>query len=430
MSQYFSLISKEPVVNLPLNAYSPTDAYFKSAPNGGTSNITSSTNFDSTKGCQFNNNTSISFNGFDTSTTISFNLFTLSTGTSSNSIYTTLLSVGDISILGNTSNSLVLQVMNQRNAYFSSNTISIDDGWHYITLKIDVVSGISTVTLYVDAFNKYVPSIMTSFPTLQTSIKPIKLGNSQYSAYVLDLSIFNTSLTDIEIQKLFCFFRKNATPNILPVITTTQTYDSVTITATTSPNVKELIITCDKVVGGVKIGDKLNNNNTTYTSAKLTEGIIYEFNVSVIFICDPVPKVCCSNPKIVCSSSKCPIIDKSKSSNDQLVLDIIGNQFVELIIKCDTIIDNNPINTKLNTNNSDYTSPVLPIGIYNFGIYIRNQNNDLIFCRNIYLNVGKIVPKNPILESNLPLLAIILGTMYGIMIISSARYLLTGNNSR
>lgn len=428
MSQYFTLINKEPIVNLPLNAYSPTDTYFKSAPNGGTSTITSSTNFDSTKGCQFNNSTSVSFNGFDTSTTISFNLFTLSTGTSSNNIYTTLLSVGDISILGNTSNSLILQVMNQRNAYFSNNTISIDDGWHYITLKIDVVSGISTVTLYVDAFNKYVPTTMTSFPTFQTSIKPIKLGNSQYSAYILDLSIFNTSLTDIEIQKLFCFYRKNATPNILPTITTTQTYDSVTITATSSPNVRELIITCDKVVGGVRIGDKLNNNNTTYTSAKLTEGVNYNFNVSALFICDIVPRVC-SNPRITCSSSTCPIIDRSKSSNNQLILDIRGNQFVDLIIKCDTVIDNNPINTKLNNNNSNYTSPVLPIGIYNFNIHIKNQNNELIFCRNIYINVGEIVPKNPILESNLSLLAIILGTMYGIMILSSTKYLLTGNNS-
>jgi hypothetical protein len=125
MSQYFTLINKEPIVNLPLNTYAITDAYFKSAPNGGTSTITSSTTFDSTKGCQFNTNTSVSFNGFDTSTTISFNLFTLSTGTSSNNIYTTLLSVGDISILGNTSNSLILQVMNQRNAYLSNNTILI-----------------------------------------------------------------------------------------------------------------------------------------------------------------------------------------------------------------------------------------------------------------------------------------------------------------
>lgn len=419
MSQYFTLINKEPIVNLPLNTYSSTDTYFKSAPNGGTSTITSSSIFDRTKGCQFNNNTSVSFNGFDTSTTINFNLFTLSTGTSSSNIYTTLLSIGDISILGNTSNSLILQVMNQRNSYFSNNTIPIDDGWHYITLKIDVVSGISNVTLYIDAYKKYVPTTMTSFPTSQTLIKPIKLGNSQYSANITDLSIFNISLTESEIQKLYCFFRKNATPNILPTITTTQSsFNKVTITATSDPNIKELIITCDKIVGGVRAGDKLNTSDTTYTSADLTEGVTYGFNVSVLFFCETAPKVC-SNPTIVCSSSTCPIIDKSRSTYNQLVLNITGIQFADLIIKCDNVINNIPINTKLNTNNSNYTSPILPVGIYNFNIHIKTQNNELIFCRNIYLNVGNLVPKNMYLQNNMSLLAIILGTMYGIMIISS-----------
>jgi len=87
MSKYFKAIGQDPIVDLPLYSYPPTNTYFQSAPNGGTTTITSTTNFDSIKGCEFNNITSVSFNGFDTSTTICFNLYTISTGTSSNTDY-------------------------------------------------------------------------------------------------------------------------------------------------------------------------------------------------------------------------------------------------------------------------------------------------------------------------------------------------------
>lgn len=501
MSQYFQAIGQDPIVNLPLYSYSPTVSYFQSAPNGGTTTITSSTNFDSVKGCEFNSNTSVSFNGFDTSTTICFNLYTISTGTSSSNINTTLLSVGDISVIADTSNSLLLRVMNQRNAYSSSKSITINDGWHYITLVINIVSGVSTVTLYVDAYNKYNPITMTSFPVTQTNIKPITIGRSQYNGYITDLGIFNTALTDANVQKLFCTFIKNPKPNVLPTISTDRTYNSMTINASGGSNIKELIIICDKAINGIAPGNKLNTNNTNYTANNLVEGNTYNFTVSVLFLCDPVPRIC-SNP-ICVVKAVCPVINTSSSTSNQLILNINGNNFSELIIKCDNIVGSTPINTKLNTsnsnysspillpgtynftvsikdsldnvttcniitkvvnlicpiidksssksdqlimsitggqfsdllitcdntvgniapgtklntNNSSYSSPILPIGIYNFAINIKDQNGNFTFCRNIYINVGEIVPKNMLLANNLPLLAIILGTMYGFMIL-------------
>jgi len=503
MSQYFLAIGQDPVVNLPLYSYATTSSYFQSAPNGGTTNITSSTRFDAIKGCEFNNNTNVSFNGFNTSTTICFNLYTISTGTSSTNINTTLLSVGDISIISNTSNSLRLQVMNQRNAYLSENTISINDGWHYVTLKIDVVNNISTVKLYIDAYNTYIPLTMTSYPTTQTSVNSIKLGGSQYNANVTDLAIFNSALTDANIQKLFCTFIKNPLPNVLPNITTNQTYNTMTINASGGSNIRELIITCDKLVNGIAIGNKLNTSNTNYTASNLVEGNTYNFTVSVLFLCDPVPRIC-SNPRCVVKAV-CPVINTSSSTSNQLILNINGNSFSDLIIKCDNIVGSTPINTKLNTdnsnysspillpgtynftisikdsldnittcniitkvvslicpiidnsssksnqliismtggqfydllitcdntvnniapgtklntNNSNYSSPILPIGIYNFAINVVDRAGNKSFCRNIYINVGEIVPRDKILESTMPLLAIILGTMYGFMILCS-----------
>ena len=416
MSEYLKAIGQNPIVDLPLYAYQPTNSYFQSAPNGGTTTITSSTNFDSIKGCEFNSTTSVSFDGFDTSTTISFNLYTVSTGTSSNNINTTLLSIGDISVIADTSNSLFLRVMNQRNAYLSSKSITINDGWHYITLVINVVNGISTVTLYIDGYTKYSPLTMTSFPVTQTVIKPIKLGSSQYNAYVTDLGIFNNALTDDNIKKLFCYFRKNPKPNVIPTITTSRTYNTMTINASTESNVQELIITCNKIVNGIPIGQKINTNNTNMTASNLIEGLDYVFSVNVLFFCDPIPKPCC-NPIPCAVKASCPVLDTSKSTRDQLNLAINGNSFLDLIITCDNIVGNTPINTKLNNNNSNYTSPILPIGTYNFKISIKDSQGNIIFCNIISKTVDVLSPKNMSLANDLPLLAIILGTMYGFMIL-------------
>lgn len=275
----------------------------------------------------------------------------------------------------------------------------------------------------------------------------------------------------------------------------------MTINASGGSNIKELIIICDKAINGIAPGNKLNTNNTNYTANNLVEGNTYNFTVSVLFLCDPVPRIC-SNP-ICVVKAVCPVINTSSSTSNQLILNINGNNFSELIIKCDNIVGSTPINTKLNTsnsnysspillpgtynftvsikdsldnvttcniitkvvnlicpiidksssksdqlimsitggqfsdllitcdntvgniapgtklntNNSSYSSPILPIGIYNFAINIKDQNGNFTFCRNIYINVGEIVPKNMLLANNLPLLAIILGTMYGFMIL-------------
>jgi hypothetical protein len=416
MSKFFQAIGQDPIVDLPLSAYPPTNTYFQSAPNGGTTTITSSTKFDSIKGCEFNSNTSVSFNGFDTSTTICFNLYTISTGTSSNNINTTLLSVGDVSVIADTSNSLLLRVMNQRNAYLSSKSLTINDGWHYITLVINVVNGISTVTLYIDGYTKYSPLTMTSFPITETIVKPIKLGSSQYNAYITDLGIFNNALTDDNIKKLFCYFRKDPKPNVLPTITTSRSYNTITINATTDSNVQELIIKCNQIVNGIAIGQKINTNNTNVTASNLIEGLNYIFSVDVLFFCDPVPKSCCS--PIPCAvKATCPVLDTSKSTRDQLNLTINGNNFLDLIITCDNIVGNTPINTKLNNNNSNYTSPILPIGTYNFKLSIKDSQGNIIFCNILSKTVEVLSPKTRFLEDTISLLAIILGTMFGFMIL-------------
>ena len=56
--------------------------------------------------------------------------------------------------------------------------------------------------------------------------------------------------------------------------------------------------------------------------------------------------------------------------------------YSDLILTCDNTVDIIAPGTKLNTNNTNYTSPILPIGIYNFAININDQHGNKIFCRN------------------------------------------------
>jgi hypothetical protein len=115
---------------------------------------------------------------------------------------------------------------------------------------------------------------------------------------------------------------------------------------------------------------------------------------------------------------------------NQLILNINGSSFLDLIITCDNIVGNVPINTRLNSNNSIYTSPILPIGTYNFKISVKDSLGNLIFCNIVSKIVEALSPKTRFLEDVLALLAIILGSMFGFMFLCMIhRFYRSKNNS-